>query len=440
MGIYTSNRFVVGEAYDYAAEIPANEAYDAAFGCAHIMADNQANDMALFESAIYSDMAEVMSLQEGTQIVNENAFTDVIKKIVEMFKKLLAKIKGIFNAFLAKLAGAFKNGKDLVKKYEKQIIKYSNWKDLKIKGIRKPRAGKEDIKSAIFGTGTTCAFKFAINDAYQIDSRKNTADAAYAPHIGGSGTNNTWTTSKIKDADTEELKLALLKAYTNVTVSDYKEFSEKVTEFLYEDEATFDGEDDKISSSTFTSKWVKGVLMDEKWESEVRKTNDNLDKIINKIIDDLNKTNDNLATFIQNNSESDKAAFKGSNNGKWEFRNNKDSVNKDSRAGGSVAADFEKETGNGQNASKLKASELQQCIQACQKVASNEQEVITKVTSEYMSQVKFAMAQARKMWTAAAAWSSTTHKESVEYYQALGEAAAEQFYMNMESIGTRKED
>ena len=430
MGIYTNNRYF-GEAYNYAAEIPANEAYDAAFGCAHIMADNQANDMALFESAIYSDMAEVMSLQEGTQVVNENAFTDVIKKIVEMFKKLLAKIKGIFNAFLAKLAGAFKNGKDLVKKYEKQIIKYSNWKDLKIKGIRKPRNGKDDIKSAIFGTGSTCAFKFAINDAYQIDSRKDTADTAYAPSIGSTP----WTTSKIKDADTEELKLALLKAYTNVNVSDYKEFSEKVTEFLYDEEDTFDGEDDKISSSTFTSKWIKGVLMDEKWESEVKKTNDNLDKIINKIIDDLNKTNNNLATFIQKNSESDKATFKGSNNGKWEFRNNTGDVNKDSRAGDSVAADFEKETGNGRNASKLKASDLQQCIQACQKVASNEQEVITKVTSEYMSQVKFAMAQARKMWTAAAAWSSTTHKESVEYYQALGEAAAEQFYMNMESIG-----
>lgn len=433
MGIYTSNRFV-GEAYDYAAEIPANEAYDAAFGCAHIMADNQANDMALFESAIYSDMAEVMSLQEGTQIVNENAFTDVIKKIVEMFKKLLAKIKGIFNAFLAKLAGAFKNGKDLVKKYEKQIIKYSNWKDLKIRGIRKPRAGKDDIKSAIFGTGTTCAFKFAINDAYLINSNKNTADTAYAPNIGDS----IWTTSKIKDADTEDLKLALLKGYTNVNVSDYKEFSEKVTEFLYDDENTIDGEDDKISSSTFTSKWVKGVLMDEKWESEVRKTNENLDKIINKIIDDLNDTNENLATFIANNSESDKAAFKSSNDGKWEFRNNKGSVDKDSRAGGSVAADFELGTDGRKN--KLKASDLQQCIQACQKVASNEQEVITNVTSEYMSQVKFAMAQARKMWTAAAAWSSTNHKESVEYYQALGEAAAEQFYMNMESIGTRKED
>ena len=149
MGIYTSNRYLYNEAYDWASEIPANEAYDAAFGCAHILADCQANDMALFEHAIYSDFAEVKAVQEGVGYVNENAFTDIIKKIVEMFKKLLAKIKGIFSAFLAKLTGAFKNGKDLVKKYEKQIIKYANWKDFKCKGVRVPKSGKENIVSSI---------------------------------------------------------------------------------------------------------------------------------------------------------------------------------------------------------------------------------------------------------------------------------------------------
>ena len=80
MGIYTSNRYF-GEAYDYASEIPMNEAYDAAFGCAHILADCQRNDMAIFESSIYSDMEEVKSIQEGYGYVNENAFTDVIKNI-----------------------------------------------------------------------------------------------------------------------------------------------------------------------------------------------------------------------------------------------------------------------------------------------------------------------------------------------------------------------
>ena len=71
MGIYTSNRYF-GEAYDYASEIPMNEAYDAAFGCAHILADCQRNDMAIFESSIFGDIAEVRSIQEGYGYVNEN--------------------------------------------------------------------------------------------------------------------------------------------------------------------------------------------------------------------------------------------------------------------------------------------------------------------------------------------------------------------------------
>ena len=78
--------------------------------------------------------------------------------------------------------------------------------------------------------------------------------------------------------------------------------------------------------------------------------------------------------------------------------------------------------------------DVQKAIHALQKLASNEQEVITKITSEYMTVVKFSLAQARKVWTAAAAWSSGVHKESVEYCQAVGDVSAEQFYSIMEAV------
>ena len=77
---------------------------------------------------------------------------------------------------------------------------------------------------------------------------------------------------------------------------------------------------------------------------------------------------------------------------------------------------------------------LQKAIHAMQKIATNEQEVIAKITSEYMTVVKFSLANARRIWTAAAAWSSGVHKESVEYADAMGDVAAEQLYTNMESI------
>ena len=79
--------------------------------------------------------------------------------------------------------------------------------------------------------------------------------------------------------------------------------------------------------------------------------------------------------------------------------------------------------------------DLQKTIHVLQKLAGNEQEVIAKVTSEYMEVNKFVLAQARKVWTAAAAWSSGVHKESVEYANAMGDVAAEQLYTVMESVG-----
>ena len=418
MGIYTNyNGFT--SVHDWASEIPANEAYDAAFGCAHILADCQANDMALFEHAIRSDISEVMSIQEGVGYVNENAFTDIIKKIVEMFKKLLAKIKGIFSAFLAKLTGAFKNGKDLVKKYEKQIIKYSNWKDFKCKGIRVPKSGKEDIKDAIttlFEAHKTSAASYLIN--------VRDKDATITTGITGYDT-----IKSIEDAEAEDIKNALAKEYVS-GVTDIKDMHTEVMDTLFDEEETLEGDDQVKSASYFSAKWIKGVLNDDKWEKEVKKFNEKLEKNINTIIDNLNKDDDALAKVMSNDETKDKklriSTLKYSN------------VTSDNKVD-KTSHDFNDKTidvGVNRNGSKRDSNyePVQKAIHALQKMAGNEQEVITKVTAEYMTIVKFTMAQARKVWTAAAAWSSGVHKESVEYVNAVAECAAEQFYTNMESV------
>lgn len=437
MGIYTSNNYFGRDVHDYAAEIPANEAYDAAFGCAHVLADCQANDMALFESTIYSDMNEVMAVQEGVQVVNENAFTNVIKKIVEMFKKLIAKIKGIFKAFIAKLEGLFKNGKDLVKKYEKQILKCSNWKKFKCK-IRKPRSGKEDIANYI----NNSLFSFNNESGKQRTDRYVLSKDDLSEWDSGLG-NSLESADSIKKAEAEDIKEALLKLYikpNTVSVSDYKDFSNDVTEYLYEDEDTIDGDDDNVSSSTFTANWIKGVLNEKKLIENAEKLSKKLDAEINGIIDDLNKTHNNLVDFASKN---------GGMEGHVAIDNDvafgRSNVDKDSGSYQKVAPEFKAgrvgkgtadQDNDGANQKEIgkKASDIQPIIVAMQKVASNEQEVITKVTSEYMAQLKFAVSQARKMWTAAAAYSSTEHKEDASYYLAVGECAAEQAYQKFESI------
>ena len=413
MGIYTSNRYLHNEAYDWASEIPANEAYDATFGCAHILADCQANDMALFEHAIYNDFAEVKAVQEGVGYVNENAFTDVIKKIVEMFKKLLAKIKGIFSAFLAKLTGAFKNGKDLVKKYEKQIIKYSNWKDFKCKGVRKPK--NESIQTEIQNI-----FENKKVSAVQYKITVNPNNATINTGIKGYDT-----VDKVKDAEPEDIKNALVAEYVAGT-SDIKELHTEVMDKLFDEEDTIDGDDDKISGSYFSKAWIKGVLNDDKWEKNVKKFNEQLEKNINTIIDNLNKDDDAVAKVMANDSNKGKS-FVSSTLSYNDNTNNKVTKNNHDLTNSSKVEDMASgDTGN--------FNKVQDAIHALQKLAGNEQEVITKVTSEYMTVVKFTMAQARKVWTAAAAWSSGVHKESVDYTNALAECAAEQFYTNMESV------
>ena len=478
MGIYTSG-IRYREVPDYAAMIPANEAYDAAFGCAHILADCQANDMALFESSIYSDMNEVMALQEGYQVVNENAFTDVLKKIGEMFKKLIAKIKGIFKAFIAKLGGFAKNGKDLVKKYEKQILKYSNWKDFKVSKIRKPKSGgtSGDIKSQIM-----TLFKVDKNDGYTV----NTVNRYNLNLASGTNEDNVytpfskWTTHQsLKDAETDDIKLEILKTYVALgggkTYSgDWKDFSTEMTDALYEDEDTLEGDDDKVSSSTFTSAWVKGVLVDDdKWIDAAEKMNKNLDKWINGIIDDINKTHDNLVKQIKDNDPSyvnradhdfggssvkvgksysrskNAMDFTKSDESDFTATDTKTKSEYDGLKPGEKALyeptdpndlsqGYKLKTGINAGANKvqngIQSQIVQKGIQNMQRVASCEQEVVTKVTSEYMAQVKFAIAQAKKLWTSAAAWSSTEHKEAYEYYDALGECAAEQVYQNFEAI------
>lgn len=412
MGIYTSNRFF-GEAYDYASEIPANEAYDAAFGCAHILADCQRNDMALFESSIFDDMAEVRAIQEGTGYVNENAFTNVIKKIVEMFKKLLAKIKGIFKAFLAKLNGAFMDGKKLVQRYEKQIIKYSNWSGFKIKGIRIPK--EENIRTSIdsmFGSDSTM---MSTNYELKLSLNGNMINTKI-PGIENE--------DKIDKAESEDIKLALANVYLSEDISEYKDMNKEIMDNLFNDEETL--EDDKISGSYFSKNWIKPILVDgDKWTKDIKKFSDKLEKNINTVIDNLNKDDEKLAKFMIDHNDKKVIGFDSNGNRSTSKAyadvdsNEKITKNDDSIIGHSIGAD---------------AKNVQKAIHALQKLAGNEQEVIAKVTSEYMSISKFALAQARKIWAAAAAWSSGVHKESVEYYQALGEAASDEFYMNMEAV------
>ena len=426
MGLYTNtSRWSGVNAYPYSDEIAANESYDAAFGCARIMMDVQQNDMAFFEAAIKDDVREVMAYNEGVSYVNENAFTDILKKIVDTFKKLIAKIKGIIKSFIVKLTGSFRDSKKMVQKYETQIARYSNWTGFKVKNIRLPKAGKDNIITSIstaVNVGASGEIAYSKIDSYINGNAYDGSQEFYG-----------MTVAKINnsDYDKETIRKNIItsaKYFGGVNITsceNVEEVKKEVYDSLWEDEETLD--DDKVKSGAyFTASWIKDVLTNEKkTTTEVNKHNKELNDWIDKIISELNKAQDDVAKVIMDKGKDtamDITFAPGANRKKSE-------VSRNAKANTDQGGETSDSAGNNNS-----AQNAQQILRAAQTIATNEQDVITMNVSIHLDAVKFAIAQARKVWTAAAAWSSGVHKEGYEYINALSECAEEEFYSNMENI------
>ena len=245
----------------------------------------------------------------------------------------------------------------------------------------------------------------------------------------------------IDETDAEDLKNAIVTSYVSCC-TDLTELHENVMDELFDDEDDID-DDNVKSGSYFSAAWIKQVLNEgEKWTKNIKKFNDNAEKNINTIIDNLNKDDDTLAKYMSKHPTEEDKKIKATD--KWAERDY--GVASTKRVSKQSGMDFEKTITKDATAAASGASpysddhtatteDLQKAIHALQKIAGNDQEVIAKVTSEYMEVNKFVLAQARKVWTAAAAWSSGVHKESVEYANAMGDVAAEQLYTVMESVG-----
>lgn len=114
------------------ADLIANEAYAGAVGGYRAIEENSINMHKIFESVIGRDFAEAYTemgvLSESTlEAMNEAAVGGIWEKVKAFFKKIGEKILGILKAFKDKIVGTFtRDGKALVKKFEKQILKKVN--------------------------------------------------------------------------------------------------------------------------------------------------------------------------------------------------------------------------------------------------------------------------------------------------------------------------
>ena len=424
MGIYSSN--VLRESYsvtDFASQIEPDESYNAVTGCAMAYLESQQNALALFNATIANDFQEVAALQEVYEVINESV-ASVFEKIKEILKKLIAKIKGIFQSFLAKLRGTFSSNKDLYDDYVKQINKYYNWKDFKVKKFRKKKVDGDS------GTAIEALATYTINnDEYKFELNSTASNMKIAG------------IDLLKDdLDNDDIMEKLVKSrlhanLQNVVDSDLGNLNEEIMDYLFEDEDT----EDEWKTSDIINGIVGSVLKDTKLENNIKKAADNLVKSINKMADAVDKE----ALAVNKALGSKEKTYKaGTTIGlDTPSDHNKRSVLKaagstDINNTDTIKSAAYNSTGAYKHLDKKGDLEVLSFVAGnLQKIVGQEQELATKLSSGVLSASKFLIAQARRVWSSAAAYSSTEHKnEGYEFYNAFGEAYAYDFMSDMEAL------
>lgn len=401
---------------NYADTIPAMEGYDCVTGCGIMIMENQYNDFALFNAGIRMDMDECKrNLNEGFEVINEG-FKDIVDKIVELFKSLIAKIKGILQAFGAKILKVFHANKKLVEKYKKIINGCSDWSKFKVNKYRKP-------KSTPTAYDTVFNYEIVSDDDNGYGEVLVNNDFEHGSLYGielpkvGKMTNDEITEKIIRNRLADTIK--------NSVDGDMKNLKKVAIDALFEYET------DKTDWTGNEISTIGTVLTDsDKTKNNIKKRNDNLTNTITKIVKKLEEAKIKIDDIVASRDS------KNNNN----LANNYDyaHLTVDNNKNGAVSYTGYKKNGSSNDIDSVANAETQQkIVGALSTIASSEKTVITKLTSAFMDVYKFDIAQARKVYSSAAAYAST-HKsvknESADLIEAIGEAAYYDFMTDMDSI------
>jgi hypothetical protein len=121
--------------------IPMDEGYNRPYGTALALIEGARSDLAMFEAMLSVDARELGIKRGSTGYVAEGELTSLSEaavggiwaKIKELFAKLVAKIKAIFHNFMSKINALALDDKQMVKKYEKELIRKANLDKLEVK-------------------------------------------------------------------------------------------------------------------------------------------------------------------------------------------------------------------------------------------------------------------------------------------------------------------
>lgn len=391
MGVFLNG--VLGESTGYGAiRVPEVEGYN---GCHELAAlqiqhENMANDLAIFKSALISDVRENQMIQEGVseeEVLTESFETakGVLNKLKEMLLKLLAKIKAIISAFIAKLSGLSSDYKALFDKYKKVIAGHTDWKKFKIK--------YQPINDVNGSLAMTLTF----------------------PVISNSGElPNEYASSNDEIPDDDEVEEKVLKALLPAKLKDVsaiKDLKKEMHDLFFDTEELIDGDSDNISGSDIIKmceempnlkKLIDGVVkLNTSLETNIKKRISDLGKMQSKVIDvavsrdSSNKTTDSTVSQTE---------FVGKNKYKTDTRSNsKYPLNKDF----------------------VESRDVIKNIGILQKFVNCEQRLVTAFNTCFLADVKFFANQIKRIWTSAAAFASL-RKENQELYSLMGEISLQE--------------
>lgn len=385
MGFYSQNRF------SSVNDITVEEAtgYEGVVGAGVALLESYQNDYKLFEGTLMCDFQEASAIAEGASedsifALQENFVTSMWEKIKDFFKKLWAKIKSIFHSFIAKFDSiVMKSNKEFFKKYYREVMT----KDLK------------DMKA-------------------KYSKHKTLPNTSSTIIITGGAGNNTEDALKkeIEDFDRDDQFEKYAKDLTGLDLTE-KDFSKDFHEALFEDEEEEEGLDEIVRE-------CGAVLQNgDKALKFVKTMQSKMDRAIGDIIKDIEKDESkSLKNYPTESGKEDQTDD--------DLRIKTYGVHTDSDASGHAVALKGTRTATSGTTPKY----YQSYLRLIHMRANVAQAVITKTTSSTITEAKFSIAQARRIFAKAVAYNDkTTKAESADLFaEAFAEAEEYDVLTDME--------
>ena len=243
-------------------------------GALMLVYENECNYNALMRAAGLSELKYYQETGEDLFIQEAGAFGGFLAKAKAFFQKIIEKIKALFKKFFMTINQFIMTDKQWVKKYEKDILRVTNIKDMEFKGYT-----FSDFESTTKKIMATCTG--VINaEATQLDNISKLSHADYTP-------------LKDEDAVTDYIEERRGKLI-NKSSMDEAEFRDELKELLYGGEKEIlDGSDINLRECLEIIRSSKnGIKAAEHVEKETTKSINRVIKAIDNKIKEFGKVED----------------------------------------------------------------------------------------------------------------------------------------------------